>query len=117
MTRPLLLGPTLLALLSGLAGCGNLDPYQKPYAWHPTGANQANIAAMVANPRDLQRGRGATLTDAAPAVLAIERVRADQPKALTDGGSGGATGGGATGGATTGGGATGGAAGGGSGGG
>ncbi len=88
-----------------LAGCGDLDPYRKPYAWHPTGANQANIAAMVANPQDLIRGRGSALTGSEPAILAIGRVRQDQPKpiAATGGGGqgtgyGGNSGGGAAGG-------------------
>ncbi len=83
-------GRALLMLGAGLSlvGCGSLDPYEKPYVWHPTGANEANLAAMVANPHDLLIGRGVGITDAAPRVLAIERVLQDQPKPLQGNGGG-----------------------------
>ncbi|GBQ93114.1 hypothetical protein AA0522_0171 [Gluconacetobacter liquefaciens NRIC 0522] len=77
-----------------LAGCASLEPYRKPYAWHPVGANQANLAAMVADPHDLVRGQSEQETDAQAPVLAIERVREDKPKRLpsTSGIFGGAIG-------------------------
>lgn len=68
-----------------LAGCTTVDPYRRPYAWHPVGANQANLAAMVADPRDLASGRSDRpdqATDAQAQVLAIEHVRQDKPKRL-----------------------------------
>lgn len=100
------------ALLGGaaalaLGGCGNsadyLDPYKKPYAWHPTGAPTANLAAQLVNPRDLAVGRGATEGDAKESTLAIEHVWQDHPKPLSTGQSaatGAASGPGASGGAT-----------------
>ena len=41
-----------------LAACQDMDPYARTDVWQPTGANAGNIAAMVANPHDLIRGRG-----------------------------------------------------------
>lgn len=40
-----------------LTGCQSRDPYYRTDVWKPTGANAANIAAMVANPYDLIHGR------------------------------------------------------------
>ncbi|MFW7266939.1 hypothetical protein ACMAUO_03090 [Gluconacetobacter sp. Hr-1-5] len=84
----------LCCLLGLLVGCSSLEPYRKPYAWHPAGANQANLAAMVADPHDLARGQSGQETDAQAPVLAIERVREDKPKRLpsTSGIFGGAMG-------------------------
>ena len=47
-----------IAVVVLLAGCAETDPYLRPGMWQPTGANTINLAAMVANPRDLVRGRG-----------------------------------------------------------
>lgn len=73
----------LFCALAFLAGCSSLEPYRRPYAWHPAGANQANLAAMVADPHDLARGRSDQETDGQAAVLAIEHVREDKPKRLS----------------------------------
>lgn len=84
----------LCCVLALLAGCSSLEPYRKPYAWHPMGANQANLAAMVADPHDLARGQSVQAVDAQAPVRAIERVREDKPKRLpsTSGLLGGAMG-------------------------
>jgi uncharacterized membrane protein YgcG len=89
-------------LLLTLAGCEWFDPYQREGIWRPTGANQANIAAMVGNPNDLIAGHGDGRTDANPQLIAIGRVSTDVPKSLpsASGGSGGSSssgGGGASG--------------------
>ena len=56
-----------LALLSGVAGCAGLnDPFQREGTWQPENVNDANIAAMVANPQHLQQGVG---DDASPGAL------------------------------------------------
>ena len=48
----------VVCLLALLSGCNALEPYNRPHSWHPTGANAANLAAMVANPADIAHGRG-----------------------------------------------------------
>jgi hypothetical protein len=101
-SRNLLRGGLTITLIA-VAGCGAnsdyLDPYKKPYAWHPTGAAAANIAAQVVDPRDLVAGHGTTKLDTQESSLAIQHVWADTPKSfLTEsggGGSGGASSGGA----------------------
>jgi type IV pilus biogenesis protein CpaD/CtpE len=78
----------LIAAIAVLTGCAGRDPYQRVDVWRPTGANTANIAAMVANPRDLLRGHGTDrqLTKAQQA--ATDRIWLDQPKGFGTGGSG-----------------------------
>jgi type IV pilus biogenesis protein CpaD/CtpE len=89
----------LAATLIALCGCdakdNYLDPYQKPYAWYPTGAPTANLAAQVANPHDLAVGRGTADGDAKQTGLAIERVWQDHPKPIV-GAGGSAAGAGAS---------------------
>ncbi len=63
---------TATALL--LAGCEAPEPYRRTDAWNPTGANSGNIAAMVAQPADLVRGRGVRRTDARQSAEAIDRL-------------------------------------------
>lgn len=90
-----------LALLL-LAGCEDADPYRRNDVWYPAGANAGNIAAMVADPHDLIRGRGANWTDAREAGTAVDRVWLDRTKPLLStagaappgGGGGGAAAGG-----------------------
>jgi hypothetical protein len=90
----------LAAFLIALAGCAGqnyLDPYEKPYAWHPTGAAAANIAAQVVDPHDLVAGRGTNKKDTQESNLAIQHIWADTPKPfITEGG--GSSGGGSAGG-------------------
>jgi hypothetical protein len=74
----------LVALLSG---CNALEPYDRADTWHPTGANEANLAAMAVNPADLAHGRGTTASDGTTAAAAIDRLRHDRVKPLPDGNS------------------------------
>ena len=88
--RPFL--PPLVLLLLGagsLGGCTRFDTYNRPYTWHPSGANAANLAAMVAHPADLQLGHGSYGSDAAPQVVAIGAVDQNQPVSLGGAASGG----------------------------
>jgi type IV pilus biogenesis protein CpaD/CtpE len=70
-----------LALLSG---CTATEPYERPFAWTPTGANAANLAAMAENPSDLAKGRGLAGTDSEAATDAVGRLHHDHVKALLD---------------------------------
>lgn len=93
----------LLCVTAAIGGCMDRDPYRRTDVWRPTGANAANIAAMVADPNDLIRGRGTTRTDTKAPMMAIDRVVTDRPKPLvpigdqtgSGGGSGGGSGSGA----------------------
>jgi type IV pilus biogenesis protein CpaD/CtpE len=82
----------LLAAVLVLAACQEMDPYTKSYVWQPTGANAGNIAAMVANPNDLIRGRGVVRTDSRESNAAIGHIWSDTPKPLLDPGGSGSTG-------------------------
>ena len=86
-----------------LAGCASRDPYKRDDVWYPTGANAANLAAQVADPNDLIRGRGDSKQLVDASARAIGRVRSDSPKSLTPGGTGGGgngSGGGSSGGSS-----------------
>jgi uncharacterized membrane protein YgcG len=78
-----------------LGACQQIDPYTRSDTWQPTGSVQGNLAAMVANPNDLIRGRGVPTEDTKEPTLAINHVWTDQPKTLLD--PGGATGTGSSG--------------------
>ena len=75
----------LLAALS-LAGCAATDPLTRDGLWQSSGANEANLAAMVVNPADLVQGRGAEGSDGQRAAAAIARLRTDHVKHLLDSG-------------------------------
>lgn len=79
---------TLIGGTLALAGCQELDPYTREGTWQPTGANQGNLAAMVANPQDLIHGRGQRAEDTKEPTLAINRIWTDTPKTLLDPGGG-----------------------------
>jgi hypothetical protein len=119
LPRALLYGGLTVSLiaLAGCAGHNYLDPYQKPYTWHPTGAPAANIAAQVVNPHDLVAGRGSTREDTQESTVAVQHIWTDTPKPfIPDGGSSGSGSASGAGSSGSGPGASGGAAGGGSGG-
>ncbi len=82
MTRPLSLAA--LALSGALAGCTTLDPLTREGLWHPSGANEANLAAMVADPADLVRGKDYEGTDGQMAAAAVARLRVNRVKQLPD---------------------------------
>ncbi|MEO8713746.1 MAG: hypothetical protein ABI369_01900 [Acetobacteraceae bacterium] len=76
--RPLL----ILALALALAACEQTEPYSRAGEWHPLGANAANLRAMIADPRDLDQGRGAISAEGDIAAAAVARLRADAVKRL-----------------------------------
>ena len=70
------------------------DPYLRTDVWQPTGANAANIAAMVADPHDLISGHGVIMREASTnRPSRLSHIVADQPKPLQGGGGGGGGGG------------------------
>jgi type IV pilus biogenesis protein CpaD/CtpE len=84
------------------------EPYERPYVWTETGANAANLAAMVQDPADLAHGRSSEGSDGLEASAAVGRLRSGNIKKLIDtgtlavgagGGSNGGLGGGSSGGA------------------
>ena len=75
----------LIALLA-LAGCASTDPLTRDGLWQPSGANEANLAAMVADPMDLVQGKSAEGSDGQRAAAAVARLRLDRVKPLPDSG-------------------------------
>jgi hypothetical protein len=73
------IGLLLAALVSG---CAQIDPYTREGMWQPEGANDSNLAAMVANPYDLIRGHGETLPQPRLATLAVSRLLGGTPAPL-----------------------------------
>ena len=90
----------LIASVGALSGCSQLDSYNRPFTWHPTGANAANIAAQVADPDDLIVGRGSDRTDAATVVPGLQQVETGQAKGGSSAAGGSGAGVGAGGGAS-----------------
>jgi type IV pilus biogenesis protein CpaD/CtpE len=72
-----------IGLLGLLASCNAMEPYDRIGVWRPTGANQANLAAMVVHPADLARGRGTAGADGHLAAAAVDRLRHDGVKPLS----------------------------------
>ena len=71
-----------LLILAALCGCTAADPYAREGMWQPNGANSLNLAAMVANPYDLIRGRGDAGAQPVQATTATDRLLADKAKPL-----------------------------------
>ncbi len=67
-----------------LGGCAQIDPLTKEGIWRPTGANDANLRAMVAVPSDLAYGRAARTSDGRSAAQAVERLRTGKVYPLQD---------------------------------
>jgi hypothetical protein len=76
----------VLLLLIALAGCDQIDPYKRPGAWRPNGANDFNLRAMVAVPSDLAQATPADSGDGVLAAAAAARLRHDRVRPLLDSG-------------------------------
>jgi hypothetical protein len=79
--------PRFCVLLLLLAGCApggpwGGDDFARPGTWAPSGVNDANLRAMLANPADAIQGRAASTERAAPATLAIRRLERDARRAM-----------------------------------
>ena len=76
-----------LLLLLAFSGCGGAtDPYTRTGSWRPTGANDANLRAMVAVPSDLTLSTPAAPSDGGLAAAAATRLRRDRVRPLLDSG-------------------------------
>ena len=85
MSRVRMLRLALAALpLLVMGGCAQIDPQTKEGVWRPTGANDANLRAMVAVPSDLAYGRAARTSDGNTAARAVERLRTGRVYPLQD---------------------------------
>jgi hypothetical protein len=67
-----------LTVILLFAGCtyDMSDPYMRPGTWNPTGDNDANLRAMVANPHDLVVGTGQGTSAGAEAAPPAARLLA-----------------------------------------
>lgn len=85
-SRPLRSAFAALAVLVGLAAsaCSNETEIDRPGTWQPTGANEHNLRAMVADPRDLQAGAGAATERGSGAARAVTRLLIDRRRPLLD---------------------------------
>jgi hypothetical protein len=79
----------LLALCAsfGLTGCAGLtDPYQREGTWNPEHVNDTNLAVMVDNPADLQRGRPLEISNGQTSAAAVSRFLNGKVKRLPESG-------------------------------
>lgn len=78
-----LLHPLLFAgLLLLPAACSQMSPDTRAGIWHPSGVNSRNLAAMMADPSDLVRGREASGSDSPLAIAAVNRLKDNKAKPL-----------------------------------
>ena len=73
-----------LSLVLVISGCAAEDPLTRAGLWRPVGANDANLAAMVADPDDLVTGVADHRVDGQVAAAAVARYRAGKVKELPD---------------------------------
>jgi hypothetical protein len=82
---PILFRSLPLAILLGVAACPNTQPYSyydRPGAWKPTDANDANLRAMIANPGDLAQGAAADGSRGNAASRPVKRLLTDTVRPL-----------------------------------
>ncbi len=73
-----------LLLLLLPAACTQTDLFYRAGDWTPQGANARNLAAMVAEPSDMVRGRGDTGADSPLAIAAVSRLMEGKAKPLAN---------------------------------
>jgi hypothetical protein len=67
-----------------LSGCDQTDPYRREGTWRPSGANEANLRAMVVVPSDLAVASRASAADGHLAAAALSRLHHDKVRPLPD---------------------------------
>ncbi len=80
----------LMAASLLFSGCEATDPYKREGMWRPEGVVNANLAAQIANPQDMLRGRGDTGPVYRTATNAVNKQWGLAPGASAGGGGGGA---------------------------
>ena len=71
-----------LALALPAAGCGPQYEIDRPGTWRSTGANDANLRAMVADKRDLASGAASTTNRGNGPARAVTRLYVDRRRPL-----------------------------------
>ncbi len=66
------------------AACAAEDPLTRAGLWEPTGANDTNLRAMIADPDDLVAGAADSRADGSVVAAAVARYRAGKLKSLPD---------------------------------
>ncbi len=72
----------VLCLLGTLAGCGPQYEIDRPGTWRATGANERNLRAMAADPRDLGYGQASLTERGNVASRAVTRILIDRRRPL-----------------------------------
>ena len=76
-------GPAGLLLLFAVTGCAGLnDPFEREGTWRPEYVNDANLSAMVADPRHIALGVGDPESSGELSAAAIRRLLTDHVKPL-----------------------------------
>ena len=77
-------GLAALTVLLGLAAsaCSDQTEIDRPGTWRATGANEHNLRAMVADPRDLEAGAGVATERGGGAARAVTRLLIDRRRPL-----------------------------------
>lgn len=84
LRRHLRLGLAVPALLLAVAACSPEYEIDRPGTWKPTGANDYNLQAMIANPLDLRSGISAPTDRGDGAARAVTRLLTDHRRPLLD---------------------------------
>jgi hypothetical protein len=76
---------TTAALVLLLAGCSGMNnPSEREGAWRPSGVNDRNLRAMVADPAHLTQGVGSGGTVGPAATQPVDRLYRDQVRPLPE---------------------------------
>jgi type IV pilus biogenesis protein CpaD/CtpE len=77
----------LVALGLTLAGCTQYGAWNSPGMWQPTGSNEHNLQAMVADPEDLASGRSSSTAPGDQAAHAVANLESGKSSSLGSSGA------------------------------